>query len=34
MPVYIEQIIDFEELGPYQTVYKFNGGTFLIAGRK
>jgi len=33
-PIYFEQIIDFEKLGPYNTVYEYNEKSFSIAGRK
>lgn len=33
-PIYFEQIIDFEKLGPYNTVYGYNGGEFWISSRR
>ncbi|MDD3174303.1 MAG: hypothetical protein PHF63_11730 [Herbinix sp.] len=33
-PIYFEQIADFERLGPYNTVYEFNGSRFSIIGRR
>lgn len=33
-PIYFEQTIDFEKLGPYNTVYEYNGRCFSIAGRR
>ena len=32
--IYFEQIIDFEKLGPYNTVYEYNGRGYFIAGRR
>lgn len=34
MPIYFEQIVDFNKLGPYNTVYEYNGRGFSIAGRR
>ena len=31
--IYFEQMVDFEKLGPYNTVYEYSGRSFSIAGR-
>lgn len=33
-PIYFEQFIDFTKLGPYNTVYEYNGRTFSVVGRR
>ncbi len=33
-PVYFDQNIDFNILGPYNTVYQYNNGGFSVAGRR
>lgn len=33
-PIYFEQLIDFDNLGPYNTVYEYNGRKYSIAGRR
>ena len=33
-PIYFEQIIDFKNLGPYNTVYEYNGRSFSIAAKR
>lgn len=33
-PIYFEQIIDFNKLGPYNSVYEYSRGTFSVAGRR
>lgn len=33
-PIYFEQIIDFNNLGPYNTIYEYDGRSFSIAARR
>lgn len=33
-PIYFEQIIDFNNLGPYNTIYEYDGRCFSIAARR
>ena len=33
-PIYFEQMIDFEKLGPYNTIYEYSGRSFSVAGRR
>ena len=33
-PIYFEQLIDFDNLGTYNTVYEYNGRKYSIAGRR
>jgi hypothetical protein len=33
-PIYFEQIIDFKNVGPYNTIYEYDGRSFSIAARR